>query len=242
LTWWVWAIALAIAVVRTDNAFVALGVVGVAALIVKTFSEDAPWARSFWWSLKLGMFIICIRTILAVLIGVPIPGTTLLTLPILPLPDWIAGIRIGGAITLERISSSVHEGVIIACVIALFGAATSLTSPHRLLRITPVFIYEIGVALVIATSVLPQLVTSIGRIRRAHILRGDERPSWRKISIPLLEDALARSLDLAASMDSRGYGSSRKRSRYRPTQWMRADSLITSSAVAAIFLLPMVAR
>jgi energy-coupling factor transport system permease protein len=241
LTWWIWSIALAIAIVRTDNAFVALGVVGVAALIVKSFAEDAPWANSFWWSIKLGIWIVCIRTIIAVLIGVPIPGTTLVTLPILPLPDWIAGIRIGGTITLERISSSVHEGVIIASVIALFGAATSLTSPHRLLRVTPVFIYEVGVALVIATSVLPQLVASIGRIRRAHTLRGDESPSWRKIAIPLLEDALARSLDLAASMDSRGYGSSKKRSRYRPTRWSRSDSLIASGAIVTIFLLPLVA-
>ena len=242
LTWWIWSMALAVAIVRADSPIAAIAAVGVAALMVKKYSEDAPWSRSFWWSLKLGVFIIAIRTLIAVLIGVPIPGTTLVTLPILPLPDWIAGIRIGGTVTLERLSSSIHEGVIIASVIALFGAATSLTSPHRLLRVAPVFIYEIGVSLVIATSVLPQMVTSIGRIRKAHILRGDENPKWRKIAIPLLEDALSRSLDLAAAMDSRGYGISRVRSRYKADRWQAPDSLIVATSLAAIYFLPLVTQ
>jgi energy-coupling factor transport system permease protein len=241
LTWWIWSIGLALAIVRTDNSFVGLGVVGVVALVVKTQSQDAPWSKSFWWSLKFGLWIIAVRTVIAVLIGIPIPGTTLFTLPIIPLPSWIAGIRIGGTVTLERLGSSIHEGVIIASVIALLGAATSLTSPHRLLRITPVFIYEIGVSLVIATSVLPQLVASISRIRRAQILRGNDKPKWRKIALPLLEDALARSLELAAAMDSRGYGASRKRSRYRPTQWQRTDLYIIATSIVALLFLPWIA-
>ena len=242
LTWWIWSIGLALAVVRTDNPFIAIGVVGVVALVVKTQSEDAPWAQSFWWSLKFGLWIVAIRTIIAVLIGVPIPGTTLFTLPILPLPNWIAGIRIGGTVTLERLGSSIHEGIIIASVIALLGAATSLTSPHRLLRITPIFIYEIGVSLVIATSVLPQLVASISRIRRAHILRGDDNPKWRKIALPLLEDALARSLELAAAMDSRGYGASRRRSRYRPSRWHMGDFYIIATSIFALLVLPWITQ
>jgi energy-coupling factor transporter transmembrane protein EcfT len=120
----------------------------------------------------------------------------------------------------------VHEGVIIATMIALFGAATSLTSPHKLLRVLPVFIYEIGITLVIATSVFPQLATSFQRIRRAQKLRGIEGNKFRNLALPLLEQSLTRSLQLAESMDSRGYGVSRQRSRYRPEKWQRLDSLI----------------
>ena len=151
-------------------------------------------------------------------------------LPILPLPNWLAGIRIGGADTQERLLSSIHEGLIIVAVIALFGAAVSLTSPHKLLRVTPVMIYEFGVATVIATSALPNLVQSISRIRRARLLRGDEKPTWRSIALPLLEDSLSRSLELAAAMDARGYGVSRKRSRYRPISWRLNDSAIVITA------------
>jgi energy-coupling factor transporter transmembrane protein EcfT len=142
------------------------------------------------------------------------------------------GIRIGGAVTVERLSSSLHEGIIIASLIALFGAATSLTSPHRLLRVTPSFIYEIGITLVIATSLFPQLATSAQRIRTAQKLRGIENVKLRSIALPLLEESLSRSLQLAASMDARGYGMSRKRSRYRPQQWLIRDTTLVASATA----------
>ena len=209
-----------------------------AAILVWRFAAAAPWAKSFWFSLKIGVFILIIRTVVGVLIGVPIPGTKLATLPIVPLPHWLAGIRIGGVITQERLLSSIHEGLIIIAVISLFGAAVSLTSPHKLLRVTPVAIYEFGVATVIATSALPNLVQSVSRIRRARALRGDEKPSWRSIALPLLEDSLSRSLELAAAMDARGFGVSRKRSRYRPITWHGVDSAIvlTSALVLAVTL------
>jgi energy-coupling factor transporter transmembrane protein EcfT len=141
------------------------------------------------------------------------------------------GIRLGGAVTLERLSSSLHEGLIIATVIALFGAATSLTSPHKVLRTLPFFIYEIGITLVIATSLFPQLAHSARRIRLAQQLRGHEKISWRGLAL-LLEESLSRSLQLAASMDSRGFGVSRKRSRYRPEKWQMSDSAIVAITIA----------
>jgi len=224
------------AVIASNSAWVAGFAIAIAAISVHQFAEDAPWAKSFWFSLRLGAIILVIRTVVGVLIGVPIPGTKLFSVPILPLPSWIAGIRIGGVVTQERLLSSIHEGLIIIAVICLFGAAVSLTSPHKLLRVTPVVIYEFGVATVIATSALPQLVQSVGRIRRARTLRGDEKPSWRSIAIPLLEDSLSRSLELAAAMDSRGYGVSRKRSRYRPIPWQQIDSAVVTSALVALAL------
>ena len=219
------------AVISAENSWLAGAAIAGATILVWRYAADAPWARSFWFSLKIGAFILIIRTIVGVLIGVPIPGTKLFSLPILPLPSWLAGIRIGGVITQERLLSSLHEGLIIVAVISLFGAAVSLTSPHKLLRITPIAIYEFGVATVIATSALPNLVQSISRIRRARLLRGDEKPSWRAIALPLLEDSLSRSLELAAAMDSRGYGISRKRSRYRPITWRGIDSAVVLGAM-----------
>ena len=238
LTWWIWSLLTIGAVIRSDSAWLAGSAIAAAAILVWRFAAAAPWAKSFWFSLKIGVFILIIRTIVGVLIGVPIPGTKLVTVPIVPLPHWLAGIRIGGVITQERLLSSIHEGLIIIAVISLFGAAVSLTSPHKLLRVTPVAIYEFGVATVIATSALPNLVQSVSRIRRARALRGDEKPSWRSIALPLLEDSLSRSLELAAAMDARGFGVSRKRSRYRPITWHGVDSAIvlTSAALLAVTL------
>jgi energy-coupling factor transporter transmembrane protein EcfT len=239
LTWWIWAIGLAIAVIRFDSSMFTVCCVGAVAVVVFINRENAPWGKSFGWTLKMSAWILLVRTIIGVLIGVPIPGTTLFTLPILPLPSWMPGIRIGGTVTAERISSALTEGILICAVIVIFGAAASLTSPHRLLRVLPVYIYEFGISIVIATSVLPQLVSSISRIRLAQKLRGQSLrgfASWRRVAIPLLEESLARSLELAAAMDSRGYGVSKKRSRYRPIKWRTADSAVVLTALLVLGL------
>lgn len=234
---WICAVLLAIGVVALDNALIALAIVAAVALLVYIRRDGSPWQRSFLMSIKIGAVILTIRSIVGILIGVPIPGTKLFTLPILDLPSWMPGIRIGGAVTLERLSSSLHEGVIIATMIALFGAATSLTSPHKLLRVTPSFIYEVGITLVIATSLFPQLATSARRIRAAQKLRGMEKIRIRSIAIPLLEESLSRSLQLAAAMDARGYGMSRRRSRYRPQPWLMRDYFTLTFVSLASFVM-----
>ena len=233
LTWWIWSITLAIGIARGNNPWLAIAMVGGAYLVVRAFRGDTPWSRSFESGIKLGLWILIIRTSFGVLIGTPIPGTTLFRLPILPLPDWMAGIRIGGAVTQERLFSTAHEGIIVATILILFSAASSLTSPHRLLRVLPFSIYQFGLALVIATSLVPQLVRSISRIKDAQYLRG-QKMSFKKILIPLLEESLARSLDLAAAMDSRGYGSTRVRSRYRAISWNPGDSIIIAASALSL--------
>ncbi len=232
LTMWIWAVLLITVVIVTDRAWVALAAIGVATILVIARSDKSPWSRSYWIALQIGLVILVIRAAVGVSIGVPIPGKNLFTLPIIDLPTWMPGIRLGGAVTWERLSSSLHEGLIIATVIALFGAATSLTSPHKVLRTLPIFIYEIGITLVIATSLFPQLAQSARRIRMAQRLRGHEKISWKGLALPLLEESLSRSLQLAAAMDSRGFGVSRKRSRYRPEKWQRIDTAIVSITIA----------
>jgi energy-coupling factor transport system permease protein len=231
LTMWIWALLLITAVVVTDRAWVAVIAIGVATAFVIARSDNSPWNRSYWIALRIGAVILTIRALVGIFIGVPIPGRTLFTVPLIDLPSWMPGIRLGGAVTWERLSSSLHEGLIIATVIALFGAATSLTSPHKVLRTLPIFIYEIGITLVIATSLFPQLAQSAKRIRMAQRLRGHEKMSWRGLALPLLEESLSRSLQLAAAMDSRGFGVSRKRSRYRPEKWQRTDSAVVALTI-----------
>ncbi len=236
---WGFFIALACAVIATGNVSVALGAVGLAALLVYLRREDGPWGSSFKWSLVAGLYLMVIRLITGILIGVPRPGTTLFIVPRVELPSWLPGIRIGGAVTWERLSSSLSEGLIIASVIALFGAANSVTSPRKLLRTLPTSLYQVGVALTIATTVLPQLVSSISRIRSAQFLRNGKKARISSIALPLLEESLSRAIHLAQSMESRGYGTSRIRSRYRPIPFKKIDSLYlgvgTTVALLAVF-------
>ncbi|MGI9198923.1 MAG: energy-coupling factor transporter transmembrane component T family protein [Candidatus Nanopelagicaceae bacterium] len=223
---------------RLDNFQISIGALAAIALIVKTFKSDGPWAGSFNFALKLALAIIAFRVFIGIVIGVPVPGTNLFTLPIIPLPDWMAGIRLGGPVTWERVSSTILESFDIAIIILLFGAATSLTNPRALIRSFPPIFYELGMVLIISSSLTPQFVGNLKRIKNAQQIRGvsgNRFLAWRQIAMPLLEDSLARSLDLAAAMDARGYGISRSRSKYRPQKFQLMDL-----AVVAISILIMV--
>ncbi|CAB4657193.1 MAG: hypothetical protein F2704_02315 [Actinobacteria bacterium] len=239
LTWWIWTFSLVIALARANSSILAIVLLAIVSFVVWQKADATPWGRSFHWALRMGLLVFLIRLFTGVLISVGAPGKVLFTLPKMPLPNFMVGIRIGGEVTLERISATAHQGLILGVIIALLGAASSLTSPHRILRLIPIMVYEFGIIVVIATTVLPQLVAGIARVRQARLLRGHNvkgLSQWPAMVIPVLEDSLSRSLDLAAAMDSRGYGISRKRSRYRPEKWGAVDALMSLAALICIFI------
>lgn len=207
--WWLWAIGLATAASRTSNPLLLLLVLTVAGHVVTARRSRAPWARSFAMFLRLGLVVIVIRVIAQTLFGAAVPGTTIVTLPELPLPDWAAGVTLGGAVTRESLGAAIVDGLRLATVLACIGAANALANPKRLLASLPAALYELGVAIVVALSFAPSLVSSVQRIRAARRLRGRPDRGLRSlvtVAMPVLEDALERSLALAAAMDSRGYG------------------------------------
>lgn len=235
--WWGWSALLAVALFASNQPWFAGGLIFACFVLVKRFAGNEPWARSFTVAMRFIIAIITIRMMIAIFLGVPIPGRTIFTLPSLQLPDWIAGIRLGGAVTLERLATTFGEVIIIAGVVALFSTASALTSPHRLIRSLPLAFYQLGLILTIATSLFPQLVISIKRIKLARRMRGQEIGGirqWRKIAMPLLEDALERSLDLAAAMESRGFGQRIRRTTYRRDKWSSKDSLLMLTALLSV--------
>ena len=238
LSWWLWSLLIATTLVRANNTWLTLLTIGFVTLLVLKYKSDGPWAKSYQYAIKLALLVITFRVFVGIVIGVPVPGTTLFTLPTIPLPEWMAGIRLGGAVTWQRVSSTIIESLNIASIIILFGAATSLTNPRAVLRSLPAIFYELATILVIATTLTPQFVDNLRRISIAQRLRGVNRnrfmhrfTNWRQIAMPLLEDSLARALDLAAAMDSRGYGISRRRSKYRPQKFSLADLAFMFSAI-----------
>jgi len=86
LTLWLGSILLAIGVVVLNDPFVAIATVGAVGLLVYIRRDGSPWEASFALSLRVGALILLIRTLVGILIGVPIPGRTLFSLPILHLP------------------------------------------------------------------------------------------------------------------------------------------------------------
>lgn len=207
--WWIWALGLVTAASRTTDPFLLLLIVAVAGFVVAARRTSAPWARSYAAFLRLGLVVILVRLAFQLVFGATGTGSVLLHLPVVPLPGWAAGVRIGGDLTVEDLLGALYDGLRLATLLACVGAANSLANPSRLLKCVPAALYEMGVAVVVAMTLAPQMVTDVGRVRAARRLRG--RPdrglaSIRGVTMPVLEGALDRSLSLAAAMDSRGYG------------------------------------
>jgi energy-coupling factor transport system permease protein len=207
--WWTWATALAVGASRTNNPVLLLLVVAVSALVVVSRRPATPWAASYAVFVRIGLIAIVIRVAVFALLGTG-PGThVLVRLPQVPLPHWLAGVRIGGPVSLDGVLAAAYDGLRLAVILVCIGAANSLTSPRRLLKSLPGALQEVGVAVSVGLAFAPQAVASIGRLRAARRLRGREARgvrSLRGLAVPVLEGALDRSVDLAAAMDARGFG------------------------------------
>jgi energy-coupling factor transport system permease protein len=200
---------MATAVSRTTNPLTCVLFAAVVGCVVSFRRTEAPWAKGFGTYLRLGLVILAIRVGFRMVLEAQYGSHVLFRLPELHLPSAASGIRIGGPVSLEGVLAAVYEGIRLAALLLCLGAANVLANPKRLLKSLPGALHEIGVAVTVALTVAPQLVESGQRIRRARKLRSAQvrRGSVvRGLLVPVLEDALDRSLVLASAMDSRGYG------------------------------------
>lgn len=209
VAWWLWAGSLATAASRTTNPVLLLLIIAAAAAVAVARRSPSPWARSYGMLLKVGVVVVGIRVAFEVVFGIRLPGHVLFTLPSVALPSWFAGVTLGGTVTVESVIGAACQGLRLAAILACVGAVTALVSPFRLLKCVPGAFYEIAVAVTVALSFTPALVVSVGSVRDAQRLRGRAASGLRGlrgIAVPVLAGALERSITLAASMDSRGFG------------------------------------
>lgn len=209
LAWWLWALGMATAASRTTNPLLLLLLIGVVGYVVAACRPARSSAGGFRGYLILGLVVIGIRTVFHIVFGGGLGETVLVTLPEVPLPDWAAGIRLGGSVSAEGLVSALYDGLRLATLLICIGAAVTLADPRRLLRTLPGALYELGLVVVVAVSLAPQLVEAALRVRRARALRGGTGKGLRavrSVAMPVLAMALDRAVSLAAAMDSRGYG------------------------------------
>ncbi|MBV8940795.1 MAG: hypothetical protein JO240_03580 [Solirubrobacterales bacterium] len=211
VAWWIWALGLVIAVNRTTNPLLLILALSVLGFVVANRRTDAPWARAFKYYLMVALFIIAARIVFQSVFtaGLESGDHVLFELPHIRTPRWYAGVQIGGPVSLEATLSATVDGLRLGTMICCIGAANALANPKRSLRVLPGALYELGMAVVVSISLAPQLIESVQRVARARRLRAGQRRGFRalrSIAIPVLADALERSVLLAAAMDSRGYG------------------------------------
>jgi energy-coupling factor transport system permease protein len=154
--------------------------------------------------------------------------TVLFTLPrSLPL----IGSLVGGPVTLEAAVYGFLSGLALLAVVAIFATLSRAVDPYQLLRALPPVFFQTGVMASIALTSIPQAVTALREIREAQAIRGHRARGLRDVLpllMPLLTISLERSLQLAESMEARGFGAAPLRSPQarRWGQWLLVVSLL----------------
>jgi energy-coupling factor transport system permease protein len=196
----------------------------------------APDTRSMWFFLKIGLAFCLVRVVLFGLTG-HAGATTLVTLPVLGLPRWLGGFAIGGRITAEEAGVQIADGLRIATLLVAFGVFLSAVETSRVLRAVPRFMREAGLVVSIALAFFPSMLRTASDVRDAQRLRGHRFRgvrSLRPLVVPVLTGALEHSLELAASMETRGYGRAEKRTRMRATRMTAWDALVLATSALTV--------
>ena len=240
LAWWAWAVGAAAAASSTTNPLVLTGIALGALLVVTQRGVHAPWAASVTTMLQVAAVIVVLRLLLQVLLGAPVGTHVIARLPAVPLPAWMAGVRLGGVVTLESVLLGLTEGLRFAAILVCVAAATTVAAPSRLFRALPARVADVGTLLIVAMTMVPHLVADFRRIAAARRLRGRRTRGVRAAAaslLPVLDGALERSMLLATSMFSRGYGRGQARTRHRPDPWRAAETTVVACGLGAPLLL-----
>jgi energy-coupling factor transport system permease protein len=207
--WWLWALTLAAAASQTTNPLLLVLIATVALIVALLRRQDTPWALTLRLYVYLAVTVVVIRVGFRVVFGAAggSAGPVALDLPAWSLPGHY--VVLFGPVTWDGLYLGLRDGLRLGCLILAVGVANVLASPKRVLAGLPRALRQVGTAVVVALTVFPSLALALNRVRRAARLRpatGSKRQAPLRVVFPVLADSLDRSLDLAASLESRGYG------------------------------------
>jgi energy-coupling factor transport system permease protein len=200
-SWVVWLVATAAAAFTLRNPLYLALVLGAAWIVYAALGRTTPIGSSWGSFVKLGFFLFALA----------IPFSALAThagqIILFRLPEsWPI---IGGPITLEAIIAGAVNGLALLTILVVFAAFNAVVDHYQLLRATPSFMFQAGVVVSIAITFVPQMVLSAKEIRQAQRIRGHHFRGVRDLIplvIPLLGNSLERAIQLAETMEARGFG------------------------------------
>ena len=210
LSWWALAVALAIAAAAAKNTLVELVICLVCIGFALTMKAPARQSKSLGFYVTVAGSVIVIRVLFRVLFNFSSGSSPVIWhLPLMTLQVGALGsVNFLGDLTIESFISALTDGLRLGAIMLSLALANILGGPQALLRAAPAALHNLASALVISLNLAPQLAASFARVRRARTIRGrsDRVSALRSLFVPVLEDAFERSMSLAASMNSRGFG------------------------------------
>lgn len=200
-SWALWLLAGALLTMSTRNPLYLILLLVISRTVDSICGRrySGGWSLPFW---RLSAVILLFSTIFNMLMA-HAGRTVLVTLP----ESWWL---VGGPITLQAAIFGLVSGLSLVTLLSFFLAFTHVVPPHRMIQLIPRALHELGLVTLIAMTFLPQTIQQQRRIREAQAIRGYQPRGlrgWRPVVIPLLVGGLERSLNLAETMVSRGFGS-----------------------------------
>lgn len=113
-----------------------------------------------------------------------------------------------GESSLESIFQAIIDGSKLAIWVLGFGLLNLVVDFRKVLKRTPKFLRSFSTALAIALNMTPELAKSVIRIRANSKLRAHRKGIHvvRSVVVPMLSNAIDQSINLADSMEARGFG------------------------------------
>jgi energy-coupling factor transport system permease protein len=201
-SWVAWLVAAAVPAFTWSNPLYLLLVLGAAWIVYSALGRTSPLGSSWGAFVKVGLFFL----VLTIPFNALSSHTGRIILFHLP-KDWPI---VGGAITLEAALAGAVNGLALLTILMVFAAFNAVVDHYQLLRAAPAFLFQAGVVASIAITFVPQMVLSAREIRAAQQIRGHRFRGLRDLLplvLPLLASALERAIQLAETMEARGFGS-----------------------------------
>ncbi|MFN2289575.1 MAG: energy-coupling factor transporter transmembrane component T [Anaerolineae bacterium] len=226
-SWVIWLVAAAVPAFTLRNPLYLALVLAAAGLVYFSLGRTSAIGRSWGSFAKIGLFLFAL--------AIPINALSIHTgqIVLFHLPEgWPI---IGGPITLEAVIAGAVSGLALFTILMVFATFNAVVDHYQLLRATPAFLFQAGVVISIAITFVPQMVLSAKEIREAQRIRGHRFRGIRDLLpliMPLLASGLERAIQLAETMEARGFGSA-----VEPLPPRRALAIQIGGLLALIVLL-----
>ena len=156
-------------------------------------------------------------------------STTLFTLP----PQIPA---LGGPYTLEALAAGLSGGITVATAIVAAAPFSLILASHDVMDALPAVLSRTGAAIAASLNLVPSVAASFVQVSEAQRLRGwkPRGPrSWAEVVVPVVLTSVEGSIQLAESMEARGFGSGLRTS-LKATAMHTADWVLVATSAAAV--------
>ena len=200
LTWVIWLAAAAVPAFTLHNPLYLILVVGASWIVYLSLGQASPIGRSWGTFVRVGVLFVAIAVAFSAL------SSHFGAIILFRLPEaWPIA---GGPITLEAAIAGAVNGLGLLTILAVFATFNAVVDHYQLLRATPAFAFQAGTVVSIAVTFVPQMVLSAAEIRQAQRIRGHRFRGIRDLLplvMPLLATSLERAIQLAETMEARGF-------------------------------------